>query len=108
MAGEISFEEFRVDLAEMAGVISRVKAEASAMEGAMAEIKRQFASVETAWRSPAASTFADLSAWFDRCQTELSSVLADMTGRLDAAYTTYHDMEQTNLNNLGTEGGTGD
>ena len=100
MADEISFQEFQVDLAAMATVIGQVKAEAVTIEAAMAEIKRQFAAAETAWRSPSGYTFAELGAWFDSCQSELSSVLGDMTTRLDAAYTTYHEMEVTVLGNL--------
>ncbi|BCY11907.1 WXG100 family type VII secretion target [Actinoplanes sp. L3-i22] len=100
MADEISFEEFRVDLAEMAGVIGQVKGDAGAINAAMAEIKRQFTSVEAAWKSPSALTFAELSTWFQKCQDELSTVLGDMITRLDAAYNTYHDMEQAALNDV--------
>lgn len=100
MAGEISFEEFRVDLAAMAGVIAQVKGEAWAIESAMADIKLQFAVVETAWRSPSASTFTELGQWFQNCQDEVAAVLGDMVTRLESAYTTYHDMEQAALNNV--------
>ncbi|MEV6348671.1 WXG100 family type VII secretion target [Actinoplanes sp. NPDC051851] len=96
----MSFEEFRVDLAQMAGVIGRVKGEAAGIETAMAEIARQFTAVETAWISPSSLTFDDLAHWFTTTQDEVKSVLADMISRLNAAYETYQEMERAALENV--------
>lgn len=97
---EMSFSEFRVELAQLREAIGAVGREAQLIDTYMSTIAIRFLQVKDVWTSPAELTFEDVQQWFTRVQEALRQLLEETVRRMQAAYDNYHATELRNVNNL--------
>jgi uncharacterized protein YukE len=99
-----TFEEFKVDLKQLHNAIGSVRREHTAITDAMSAVGTEFGAVETAWGTPATTTFDDVQSWFVKVSKDLEDLLDDMVNRLQTAYNNYKHTEETNTQNLKPHG----
>ncbi|WP_043254172.1 WXG100 family type VII secretion target [Streptomyces sp. Tu6071] len=107
MAEEITFEEFKADLAELRDTLGYVRTSSQHVNELMDDIDTAMKSVGDDWHSPAFGTFDEITNWFHRCQEDLRKVLADIITKMQTSYDNYHAAEEKNERNLHGEGGGG-
>ncbi|MCO6004188.1 WXG100 family type VII secretion target [Actinoallomurus purpureus] len=103
--GPQTFEEFKVDLAQLHNAIGIVRREHAAISEAMSATGREFRAVKDAWGTPSAATYDEMQAWFVRVSNDLEDLLNDMANRLQTAYNNYLHSEAANAKNLTAQGG---
>lgn len=96
----MTLSEFRVELGHLRDTISTVKRCTTAIETDVAAVKQAFRRAESAWQSPSGASFGDLQREFDTHTTTLITLLHEMSRRMNAAYTTYHEVEEQNTKNF--------
>jgi uncharacterized protein YukE len=101
---DMTWSEFKVDLAQLHGAIGSVSHESGLIGGYMSQISSQFASVKQEWVAPSEMSFEDVQQWFTRVQGDLHQLLDETVGRLKKAYDNYHAAELANTQNLATNG----
>jgi WXG100 family type VII secretion target len=96
----ITISEFRVDLDHLESAIGTVQAQADSINNSCQAITGVMQDIPGAWNTPAGQTFSVLT---QACITQmdaLNGLLAEMIQRMQAAYQTYLNAEQTNFSNL--------
>jgi WXG100 family type VII secretion target len=96
----ITISEFRVDLDDLESAIGTVQAQADSINSSCQAITGVMQDIPGAWNTPAGQTFSVLT---QACITQmdaLNGLLAEMIQRMQAAYQTYLNAEQTNFSNL--------
>jgi uncharacterized protein YukE len=101
---DMTWSEFKVDLAQLHEAIGSVGHESGLIGGYMSQIASQFASVKQEWVAPSEMSFEDVQQWFTRVQGDLHQLLDETVGRLKKAYDNYHAAELANTQNLTTNG----
>jgi WXG100 family type VII secretion target len=97
---ELTLSEFRVDLDDLESAIGTVQAQADSINTNCQAITGVMQDVPGSWNTPAGQTFSVLT---QACITQmdaLTGLLTEMIQRMQAAYQTYLNVEQTNTNNL--------
>jgi uncharacterized protein YukE len=101
---DMTWSEFKVDLAQLHEAIGSVGHESGLIGGYMGQISSQFASVKQEWVAPSELSFEEVQEWFTRVQNDLHQLLDETVGRLKKAYDNYHAAELANTQNLATNG----
>jgi len=99
---ELTWSEFKVDLAQLHQAIGTVGHEAGLIEDYMSRIAAHFSQVKEFWNTPTELSFEEVQQWFTRVQRDLLELLKETVRRLQAAYNNYHAAELANTNNLQT------
>jgi WXG100 family type VII secretion target len=100
MATSLTMAGFRVDLQQLEDAIGTVQAQADTINTRCTEIKQAMQEVPADWSSPAEQTFTPV---MQACETQmdnLTTLLGQMITRMQAAYQTYLNAEQTNFSNF--------
>ncbi|MCX4768732.1 hypothetical protein OG322_04720 [Streptomyces sp. NBC_01260] len=100
MAEEITFEEFKADLAELRETLGYVRRGSGRVTELMQEIDHAMKGVGEHWNTPAYGTFDEIESWFHKCQHDLERVLADIVVKMQTSYDNYHAAEEQNEKNL--------
>jgi WXG100 family type VII secretion target len=96
----LTWSEFKADLAQMQAAMGTVKRESDHINELMTTIAGEFAGVRSAWTSPSELSFDDVQKWFTKASADLHGLLEEIASRLHQAYDNYHAAEQSNYNNL--------
>ncbi|MER8059724.1 MULTISPECIES: WXG100 family type VII secretion target [unclassified Streptomyces] len=105
MAEEVTFEEFKADLAELRDTLGYVRTSSEHVNELMNHIDTAMKGVGADWKSPAFGTFDEITTWFHHCQNDLRNLLADIVIKMQTSYDNYHAIEQQNERNLHDHGG---
>ncbi|MCS0603529.1 hypothetical protein NX794_20260 [Streptomyces sp. LP11] len=105
MAEEITFEEFKADLAELRDTLGYVRTSSRHVNELMDGIDAAMKGVGADWNTPAYGTFDEVEAWFHRCQNDLRNILADIIVKMQTSYDNYHAAEEQNERNVHDHGG---
>lgn len=97
---ELTWSEFKVDLAQMRDAIGSVRRESDLIYGYMGQISAEFKGVKAAWVSPAELSFDDVQTWFTKASDDLHHLLEEMINRLQTSYDNYYATELANSQNL--------
>jgi WXG100 family type VII secretion target len=99
MSDPISSTQFSVDLEQLHEAIGSVSSSSEAVGEMLALMAATFNQAETAWSSPSSVTFTQVSQWFTKASGDLHTLLDEIVSRLNTAYETYVQAEQTNTDN---------
>jgi WXG100 family type VII secretion target len=100
MATSLTIGEFRVDLQQLDDAIGTVSAQSDTINTRCTEIKQAMQAVSGAWSSPAEQTFTPVMQACETQMTNLTQLLSEMVQRMQTAYQTYLNAEQTNYQNF--------
>lgn len=97
---DLSWSEFKADLAQMQAAMGTVKRESDHINETMSAIAGEFADVRPAWNTPSEQSFDDVQQWFKKASADLHQLLEDISARLQQSYDNYYAAEQSNYNNV--------
>ena len=92
--------EFAVDLQAMSDAIGTVSTDRDGINSDITAIMTAFQTCESAWTSPAGTTFADFKSTLSSSTQSLMNLLDDMITRMKTTYQNYEAAENSNVNNL--------
>jgi uncharacterized protein YukE len=104
---DISWSEFRVDLAQLRAAIGSVGSESHELNGYMDQIAAEFSQVKDDWRAPEESSFEAVGQWFAEVQRDLHALLEETVRRMQTAYDNYEKAEVSNTKNVDPGGSHG-
>lgn len=96
----LTISEFKVDLDQLESATGTVQAQSGTINSSCQAITGIMQDIPPSWNTPAGQTFSELTQACINQMNALTGLLAEMIQRMQAAYQTYLNMEQTNFNNL--------
>jgi uncharacterized protein YukE len=100
MAQEVTLDQFKVIMQDLADATSVVEAQHTTIEAVLTDLQAVFQQAQTLWRSPAGSTLASLTREFQSDATALNDLLGDIVSRMHKTYANYQAVEQQAVQNL--------
>ncbi|MFI7100942.1 WXG100 family type VII secretion target [Streptomyces sp. NPDC050161] len=96
----LTLTEFRIELDLLHDTIGTVAGCTSSIEEDIAAVKEAFRLAEAVWQSPSSTSFSNLQREFSTNMDTLVTLLHEMKRRMQAAYHTYHEVEEKNTRNF--------
>jgi WXG100 family type VII secretion target len=91
---------FTVDLVQLGSAITSVQASADTITGLVGQVNSNLDAVSGEWSSPAYQTFAALLPDVTNDMNKLVTLMNEMVVRMQAAQTTYSNIERANASSL--------